>query len=116
MLAEAEEAGEPFTDTVAAYNVDVVNYLLSQGHPGAADVIRRLVTIRDEDTETFLRAYLNLGAQREALVAGLVAAGWRDAFEYLTAVATSPSTRARLSSALRSRPLSTPLTTNSRRP
>lgn len=90
LLAEAEEAGEPFTDTAAAYNVDVVDYLIAIDHPGAADVIKRLVTIHDEDAETFLRAYLNLGAQREALVAGLVAAGWRVAFEYLATSSDVP--------------------------
>ena len=46
-------------------------------------MIKRLVTIHDEDADTFLRAYLNSGAQRDPLVAGLVAAGWKDAFEYL---------------------------------
>lgn len=90
LLAEAEEAGEQFTDTVAAYNIDVVDYLLAIDHPGAADVIKRLVKIHDEDAETFLRAYLNLGSQREALVAGLVAAGWRDAFEYLATSSDVP--------------------------
>jgi hypothetical protein len=90
LLVEAEEAGEPFTDTVAAYNVDIVDYLLANDHPGAADVIKRLVTLHDEDADTFLRAYLNSGAQREPLVAGLVAAGWKDAFEYLTASSDVP--------------------------
>ena len=70
--------------------MDIVDYLLANDHPGAADVIKRLVTIHDEDAETFLRAYLNSGTQREALVAGLAEAGWEDAFAYLTASSDVP--------------------------
>lgn len=83
LLAEAEEDGEDFTNTVAAYNVDVVNYLLAAGHPGADDVVRRLVADFDEDAETFLTTYLTSGTGRTALAARLSRAQWRQVFAHL---------------------------------
>lgn len=83
LLAETEETGDEFTDTVAAYNMDVVNYLLDTAHPGAADVVKRLVTDPDDDARTFLTAYLTSGSQREDLAARLAAQPWLAVFKYL---------------------------------
>ncbi|WP_155992893.1 YobI family P-loop NTPase [Nocardioides sp. URHA0020] len=84
LLTETEEAGEEFTTTVAAYNIDLVNYLLVTDHPGATGVVKRLVTDHDDDARTFLTAYFTSGARREALAARLTAQPWRAVFEYLT--------------------------------
>lgn len=85
LLAETEEAGEEFTDTVAVYNIDVVNFLLATDHPGADGLVRRLVTDRDDDAATFLTAYLTSGSEREALVGRLAAQPWPVVFQYLVA-------------------------------
>ena len=100
LLTEAEEVGEDFTNTVAAYNVDVVNYLLANDHPGAADVVSRLVTDYDDCAETFLTTYLTSGAEREALVRRLARQPWRPVFEHLVTSENVPGdARAVLASA-----------------
>ncbi|WP_028638869.1 YobI family P-loop NTPase [Nocardioides sp. URHA0032] len=83
LLAETEEVGEELTDTVAAYNIDIVNYLLATDHPGANRMIKRLVTDHDDDAATFLTAYLTSGKEREALVGRLAAQPWPIVFQYL---------------------------------
>lgn len=83
LLAEAEEDGEDFTNTVAAYNVNVVNYLLATDHPGAADVVGRLVTDYDDDADTFLATYLTSGEKREALAGRLARQPWPRVFDHL---------------------------------
>jgi hypothetical protein len=90
LLSEAEEDGEDFTNTVAAYNVDIVNYLLANNHPGADDVVRRLVTEHDEYDDTFLTTYLTSGKEREELAARLARQPWKKVFEYLVASENVP--------------------------
>lgn len=78
-----DEADEDFTHTVAAYNIDLLNYLLDAGDPRATNVVAHLVTHFDDDARTFLTAYLTSGGQRDKLAARLAARPWRSIFTYL---------------------------------
>lgn len=78
-----DEANAEFTNTAAAYNIAVLDYLLETNHPGASDVVARMVTDFDDDAATFLAAYLTSGAWRDKLAARLAAAPWRAVFNYL---------------------------------
>ncbi|MEU3308414.1 hypothetical protein [Nocardiopsis sp. NPDC006832] len=84
LLEEAENAGEDFTRTIAAYNIDVVNHLLATGHPGADHVVQNLITHFDENARAFLASYFtNDTAEREKLAARLTEHRWRQVFTYL---------------------------------
>ena len=86
LLFEAEEAGEELLNTVAAYNIDLVNHLVETGHAGATTVVRHLIaTWPEEKPRSFLAAYFtSKKAQRERLAALLVRCRWREAFTYLS--------------------------------
>lgn len=85
LLAETDD---DFTRTAAAYNIDIVNYLLRENHVEAGNVIDRLVTLHDDDASTFLAAYLTTSsAERERLMVRLAAQGWEPTFRHLI---TSP--------------------------
>jgi len=98
-----DDADEDFTHTVAAYNIDVLNYLLDARDPRATNVVAKLVTHFDDDARTFLTAYLTSGAHGDKLAARLAAHAWRSVFTYLVADSDVPDdARADLvSSALR---------------
>jgi hypothetical protein len=78
-----EEADDDFTNTVAAYNIDILNHLLETGDNRATNITNRMITDFDNDARTFLTAYLTSGAQRDKLVAHLAAHPWLDVFMYL---------------------------------
>ncbi|WP_216695928.1 YobI family P-loop NTPase [Dietzia psychralcaliphila] len=86
LLAEADY---DFADTVAAYNIDVLNHLLSTGDNRVSNIVRHLITDFDTDTDTdsdartFLKAYLTLGAHRDKFAARLAAQPWRKALVHL---------------------------------
>jgi hypothetical protein len=97
LLAEADE---DFLDTVAAYNIDVVDYLLETENPGLTRVITRLVSNHDDDARAFLTGFFTSNARREELAAELSRHPWRDVFTYLTDNEDVPNdVRARLVSA-----------------
>lgn len=77
------EADEDFTFTVAAYNVDVVNYLLDTGDRRVANIVGHLATEFDEDARTFLTAYVTSGAHPDKLVAHLALHPWREILVHL---------------------------------
>jgi hypothetical protein len=78
-----EEADDDFTNTVAAYNIDILNHLLGTEDNRTTNIVNRMVTDFDEDARAFLTAYLTSGAQRDELVAHLAAHPWHDIFTYL---------------------------------
>lgn len=78
------EADEDFTYTVAAYNIDVLNYLLGNDDERAANIANSLVANFDEDSRMFLTAYFTSGASPEKFVAQLVAVPWDVVFIHLT--------------------------------
>lgn len=85
LLLEAEEAGEDLLNTVAAYNIDLVNHLLEIGDAGASTVARHLIaTWPEEKARTFLAAYFtSKKARREKLAELLTSCRWREVFTYL---------------------------------
>lgn len=84
LLEEAESAGEDFTRTIAAYNIDIVSHLLDTSHPGADHVVENLITQFDENAREFLASYFtNDTAEREKLAARLTEHQWRQVFTYL---------------------------------
>lgn len=86
LLLEAEEAGEDLLNTVVAYNIDLLNYLLVNDHPGANTVAAHLITgWPGEEARSFLAAYFtSKKAQREKLAALLARCHWREVYAYLT--------------------------------
>jgi hypothetical protein len=72
-----------FTHTVAAYNIHVVDYLLSKDESRIEDVVASIVARSDGDAGVFLTAYMSSGKQREKLAGRLSRRGWRDVFGYL---------------------------------
>jgi hypothetical protein len=92
LLDEAANAGEDFTRTIAAYNIDVVNHLLATGHPGADHVVRNMIIHFDDNARDFLASYFtNDTAEREKLAARLAEHQWRQVFTYLVSNDGVPS-------------------------
>ncbi|WP_395695262.1 hypothetical protein [Nocardioides sp.] len=85
LLDEAQEAGDELTDTVAAFNIDIVNHLLVKDHRRAAAVIESLIAGWGSDNvRTFLAAYFtSRTAERQKLAAGLAEHRCREVFAYL---------------------------------
>jgi len=85
LLLEAEEAGEDLLNTVAAYNIDLLNHLLETSDAGASTVARHLIaTWLEEKARSFLAAYFtSKKARREKLAELLTRCGWREVFTYL---------------------------------
>ncbi|QXW02609.1 P-loop NTPase fold protein [Rhodococcus globerulus] len=79
-----EEAGDDFTETVVAYNTDVVNHLLATSDPRANNVVNRVVTNFDDNARTFLSSYFTSGTQREKLASCMASHPWRQVFAYLS--------------------------------
>lgn len=80
LLAEADD---DFTHTKAAYNIDIVNFLLDNGDQRANDVVDHIVTDFDNDAHAFLASYFTSGTQREELAARLTLRPWPGVFHYL---------------------------------
>lgn len=82
-----DEADDDFIHTVAAYNIDVLNYLLDKEDPRAATIVHHVADDPDNpDAKTFFTAYLTSStARREKFVGHLAAKPWRDVFEHLAA-------------------------------
>ena len=78
-----QEAGEDFTRTVSAYNVEVLDRLLTTGDARAANVVDHMLSRFAEAAHEFLTAYFTSGEQRSEFAALLSARGWRGVFSYL---------------------------------
>lgn len=93
LLTEAAEAGEELLHTVAAYNIDIVDHLLTTDHADVGNVANQLIAgWPGEDTRTFLAAYFtSRHAQRDKLAGLLAAFQWREVYKYLTTHDDVPS-------------------------
>lgn len=78
-----DEADDDFTHTIAAYNIDVLDYLLKVDDRRADHIVDQIVTDFDDNARTFLSSYLTSGSQGTKLVARLTRHGWHDVFSYL---------------------------------
>jgi hypothetical protein len=78
------EADEEFLHTVAAFNVDIVDHLLTTGNHEVVHVIKRLTDTLDEDAREFLAAFFTSGARRIELAAELAGQPWNQVFVFLT--------------------------------
>ena len=85
LLAEARDAGEELLETVAVFNIDIVNHLLAKAHPGAGTVVDNLIAgWGSNEVSDFLAAYFtNEHAEREKLAALLAEHECREVFTYL---------------------------------
>jgi len=87
LLEEAQNAGEELAETVAAFNIDIVNHLLADAHAqrDADTVVNNLVAgWGSEDVRTFLAAYFTTEkAEREKLAGRLARHRCREVFAYL---------------------------------
>lgn len=85
LLAEAEDAGDELTKTAAAFNIDIVNHLLTVADPRASDIVGNLIEgWANQAVQTFLAAYFTSAkAEREKLAALLAEHQWREVFTYL---------------------------------
>ncbi|MGO3358924.1 MAG: YobI family P-loop NTPase [Bifidobacterium crudilactis] len=80
LLAEADD---DFTHTKAAYNIDVLDFLLDSGDRRADNVVDHIIADFDDDAHSFLASYFTSGAQREKLAASLASRPWAKVFHYL---------------------------------
>lgn len=78
-----DEADNDFTCTVAAYNIDVLNYLLETNDRRATNIVDHIIADLGDDENTFLAAYFTSGAQREKLAACLADRSWFDVFTHI---------------------------------
>jgi hypothetical protein len=80
LLAETDD---DFTHTKAAYNIDLVDFLLDNGDQRADNVVDHIIADFDDDAHSFLTSYFTSGTQREKLAARLASRPWVDVFHYL---------------------------------
>ncbi|MEV6621589.1 hypothetical protein AB0M83_36660 [Amycolatopsis sp. NPDC051106] len=85
------EAPADFSRTVSAYNIDVLNYLLSHDDPRAEHIAGTVVENFGDEAQEFVRAYLNAGAERLRFVATLSQEPWPDVFTFLVGDEDIPS-------------------------
>lgn len=78
-----KEADEQFSYSVAAYNLDVVDYLLITEDDRILDVVEHIATDFGENARTFLIAYLTSGAQPERLISLLARYPWPNIYAFL---------------------------------
>ncbi|MEU7618772.1 hypothetical protein AB0B27_22125 [Micromonospora rifamycinica] len=57
------ETNEDFLDLDSAYNIEILDHLLANQHPGAGTVLDRLAEVDGTAERSFLQAYLSGGAQ-----------------------------------------------------
>lgn len=77
------EAGEDFTRTISAYNVQLVDYLLVEDVKRADEVVKHLTSNFGSEAEQFLAAFFTSNVERTRLAARLSHQPWRDVFTYL---------------------------------
>lgn len=80
-----EQAPPDFTQTRSVLNVDIVDYLVANRENEAKDVARFIAQSDDEDTQAFLRAYLNEAShERSTFVRLLAETPWSNLLRFLT--------------------------------
>ncbi|SFO06761.1 hypothetical protein [Amycolatopsis rubida] len=77
------EAGEDFTRTISAYNIQLVDYFLDEDLERADEVVTHLTSNFGEDAATFLSAFFTTDPEGSRLAARLSHAQWKDVFVYL---------------------------------
>ncbi|MDN5890059.1 MAG: hypothetical protein L0H57_10180 [Yaniella sp.] len=80
LLAEADD---DFTETVAAFNIDVLDHLLNTKDKRASNIVHHLASDFNADARTFMAAYLTSGAHTEELSAQLAGDAWSEIFNHL---------------------------------
>lgn len=85
-----DAAGEDFTRTEAAYNLDILDHLLATNDTRAGNVVTNVITRFDSSAQEFLTAYWSTGTQRRRLASWLSAGGWARVFPYLVGDETIP--------------------------
>lgn len=80
LLAEADEE---FLHTTAAFNIDIVDHLLSTENPGVVHIVKRLADTQDDDAHEFLAAFFTSGNRRTELAAELAGRPWGQIFAFL---------------------------------
>jgi hypothetical protein len=79
------EAGDDFTGTVSAYNIQLMDYLLLELPDRAAEVVEHLTANMGNEQRRFLAAFFTSAEHRSKLAAQLSRRPWRDVFAYLVA-------------------------------
>ena len=94
LLAEADDAGEDLLETVAAWNLDIVDYLLVTENPGSSTVARQLIAgWPGEYAREFLGTFFTAEhTQGEKLAALLARTPWRHVYTYLVGDDDVPTT------------------------
>lgn len=94
LLDETKEAGDELEHTVAAFNLDIINYLLATDDPLVDAVVTNLLASGpDEDGRAFLAAYFTAdNTERVKLAAFLAKHGWPELFTYLVSSDDVPVT------------------------
>ncbi len=91
-----EQVPADFTSSVSALNIQVVAYLLEERPDDAKRLVAYMVTHDDDDTRTFLDAFLNgPAAPRDRLVRQLAWHPWREVLEYLASHQGIPDAKTR---------------------
>lgn len=94
LLHEAEEAGVELLDTVAVYNIDIVNHLMTTpGDRGLKFALNLIHSGPDLLAQVFLDAYFTSErAEREQLTSYLTGLRWAGIFAYVVTDKAVPST------------------------
>lgn len=87
------EAGEGFTRTISAYNIQLVDYLLDRNLERADEVVTHLTSNFGSDEKAFLSAFFTSDPNGGRLAARLSHARWRDVFAYLASDKGVPADR-----------------------
>lgn len=88
-----DAANDDFTHTAAAYNLDIVNYLIKRGDERIENIVVNIIEHFDADADDFLTAYMSSGAQPNYLAARLSNRGWPQTFTFLSGENVPEATR-----------------------
>ena len=92
-----EQVPADFTSSASALNIQVMAYLLEERPDDAKRLVTYMVTHDDDDTRTFLDAFLNApDAPRDKIVRQLAQHPWREVLEYLASHLGIPDAKTRL--------------------
>ena len=87
------EAGNGFTKTVSALNIDVLDYLIREEDPRRDDVARQVIDRPSDHTNALLSSYLTAGAHPDGFVRRLAVLGWPKVLRHLAADDAVPDER-----------------------
>lgn len=92
-----DEAGEGFTRSISALNINVLDHLLAEKDPHSEQIARQVIDGSTGPSRDFLAAYLSAGDDPEGLVALLATQGWAPLLRHVAADESVPDeARARL--------------------